>query len=75
MLLCFYGVFTQIDPLDINVSLSLVQNTADDVHRRGLTGSVRSHKTHNAVTTDFEIHIFYRPLRSVAMRQMHDSYD
>ena len=75
MLLRFHRVFSQIDILDEDIPLSLVENTADDVHRSGFTGTVRSHETHYAVTADFEIYIFYRPLRGVTVREMYDSYD
>ena len=61
----FYRILTEIYAIDEDISLRLVQNTADDVHGGGFSRTVRSEKPRHSFLIYFETHILYSPLDAV----------
>ena len=63
------------DAVDVDISLGLVEHTADDVHRGGLPRSVGAQQTKHPFLADLKVNVPDSPLHAVAMRQVVYPYD
>ena len=75
MFLGLHRILSQIDTVYQHIALGLVQHTADDVHGRGFSRSVRSEKPENTVLFDRKIDVLDGPIDTVSVRQVLDFDD
>ena len=64
----------RVDSLDEHLALRLLDDPADDVHRRGLPRPVRPEQAVDTLPRYLKTYVAYRPLYAVTVRQSFHFY-